>query len=299
MSSNNPQIRVVVTESEKLIIEAKAKQAGKSVSGYLKDLALNYGEFNQPVSQDDSKVSQLEQQILVMQHQIVDICHKLAKLTNPVANSERETIAVQLLSKKTGLTLKALKKWAGDAYKSPQDMIEVGWHLAQRDKNSKPWYPRFPSGSIWQRVNPLLEPEPEAVSQLANLVKQPQETVCTLTEEEVTLNDDDKLAIVLATPAITQEPRTQYDATDVPHDTPIAVDPLTADTDTKPLTSPCKLSREDLRSLFDLDVDSYSRLAQQAKREAVKLSNGTWWKLSGKGAKAVWTQVNAIATANV
>lgn len=296
MPSHNPQIRVVVTESEKLIIEAKAKQAGKSVSGFLKDLALNYGEFNQPVSQDDSKVNQLEHQMLVMQHQIADISHKLTNLANPVANSDRESIGVQLLSKKTGLPLKALKNWAVDAHKSPKDMLEVGWHLAQRDKNSKPWYPRFSSGTIWQRANPNPEPEQEAVSQPANLVKQPQERVCTLTEEVTLDDDDDKLAILSATTVITQEPPGIFDATHTqvaPQDTPAAVDPITADTATKPLTSHIEMSRDRWISRFEIDGASYSRLAEQARRGAVKLEGGTWWKKSGKGAKTIWTQVDA------
>jgi hypothetical protein len=40
MPSSNPTLRVVVTQSEKVLIESLAKQAGKSVSTYLKDLAL-------------------------------------------------------------------------------------------------------------------------------------------------------------------------------------------------------------------------------------------------------------------
>ncbi|MEH2312174.1 MAG: hypothetical protein V7K35_12390 [Nostoc sp.] len=40
MPSKNPTLRVVVSESEKTVIEAMAKAVGKSVSTFLKDLAL-------------------------------------------------------------------------------------------------------------------------------------------------------------------------------------------------------------------------------------------------------------------
>ncbi|MEH2451507.1 plasmid mobilization protein [Nostoc sp.] len=89
MPSSNPNIRVVVTESEKQIIEAKAKQMGKSVSSYLKYLALSSpGANSQPVSQDDPRVSQLEQMVMDIQSQMVYINHKLANLANPIANPE-------------------------------------------------------------------------------------------------------------------------------------------------------------------------------------------------------------------
>ena len=84
MPSSNPNIRVVVTEAEKRIIEAKAKQMGKSVSSYLKGLALSSPEANsQLVSQYDLKVSQLEEMVMSIQAQIVEINHKLANLANP------------------------------------------------------------------------------------------------------------------------------------------------------------------------------------------------------------------------
>ncbi|MEH2009770.1 plasmid mobilization protein [Nostoc sp.] len=89
MPSSKPNIRVVVTEAEKRIIEAKAKQIGKSVSSYLKDLALSSPEANsQPVSQDHPRVSQLEQIVMDVQAQIAEINHKLANLNNPIANPE-------------------------------------------------------------------------------------------------------------------------------------------------------------------------------------------------------------------
>lgn len=99
MPSSKPNIRVVVTESEKQIIEAKAKQAGKSVSSFLKDLALN-GRY-------PGVDSQLEQMILDMQSQITKINQELAKLANSIANSEAEAATEEVSQPEYDLPLVA------------------------------------------------------------------------------------------------------------------------------------------------------------------------------------------------
>lgn len=73
MPSKNPTLRVVVSESEKTVIEAMAKAVGKSVSTFLKDLALGSQQVSQPneVSQPSNpytvgNISQVSQPVCVL-----------------------------------------------------------------------------------------------------------------------------------------------------------------------------------------------------------------------------------------
>ncbi|MEH2293292.1 plasmid mobilization protein [Nostoc sp.] len=183
MPSIKPKFQVVVSEAEKVIIESKAKLTGKSVSSFLKDLALSYDQITQPVTQPDLKVTQLEQQVIIMQAQISDINQKLCNLPNLLPNLERESIGVQLLSKKLGMPQDILRQWAKDAYQSSEEMLSVGWNLANRDKQGEPWYPMSTSGGIWQRTNPT--PEHEEVTQPIQPVTYSEETESTLDNLEV------------------------------------------------------------------------------------------------------------------
>ena len=74
----------------------------------------------------------------------------------------------------------------------------------------------------------------------------------------------------------------------------------TTDTPIKQATEIVSLTKGEMMTRYGLNEGVYGGLVGQAKREGkVQMNDGTYLSVRGKGVKAVWTQVSAIATVNV
>lgn len=322
--TRDKQIKVQVDEAEKAVIENKARLAGMSTSNFLRELALGFTTHIQEPSQQVSQVSQvdprvdtLEANVLSLQVQLLEVNQKLANLANE--HSHQESVywnEGDIIDSRYGKRYNLLRT---------SEYQEQNWDK-QKNALGKPeaktryyWYKSLGlicsivgesrSGQRKFEIEVVLEPgsdlkltnrgnfihpdgmyyfkEPE-VSQVSQEVSR-KVSVCVKKDISKTITLAPKnVADELPSPDLSQEERSQPEATSVFPDEPSADTIAPSDTN----KVPSQMSGAEFRDYYSLSSGDYGLVINDARAKGFWVSpNSLQWKVDGEAKKAVWTQV--------